>query len=113
MNIFEQIMKMTDDGEYPSFTHDYNGGAHGYYKERLLSFDHVRKQEIDFNCLFKDGSMEDILVLLKKESYSLFSHTRFVVLLRGLFILSSHTNVLDHICQTRLNGVWVRTESDR
>lgn len=37
---------------YLKFAHEYEGGAHGYYTENLLSYDHVHMQEIDFNYLF-------------------------------------------------------------
>lgn len=53
---------------YQQFKHDYRGGAHGDYTERLISFDHVHRQEIDYKYLFKDGCMEDILALLKEEA---------------------------------------------
>lgn len=53
---------------YQEYTHDYNGGAHGYYTERLISFDHIHRQETDYKYLFKDGSMEEILALLKEEA---------------------------------------------
>lgn len=53
---------------YQQYTHGYYGGAHGYYTERLLSYDYVHRQEIDYKYLFKDGSMEDILALLIEEA---------------------------------------------
>ena len=53
---------------YQQFKHDYRGGAHGYYTERLISFDHVHGQEIDYKYLFRDGCMEAILALLKEEA---------------------------------------------
>lgn len=53
---------------FQQFKHDYCGGAHGYYTERLISYDHVHRQEIDYKYLFKDGCMEDILALLKEEA---------------------------------------------
>lgn len=37
---------------YQQFTFDYAGGAHGYYTERLLSYDYVHGREINFNYLF-------------------------------------------------------------
>ena len=37
---------------YQEYTHDYNGGAHGFYTERLVSYDHAHQQEIDITiCL--------------------------------------------------------------
>ncbi len=53
---------------YQQYTHGYYGGAHGYYTERLISYDHVHRQEIDYKYLFKDECMEDILTLLKEEA---------------------------------------------
>lgn len=50
------------------YTHDYYGGAHGYYTERLISFDPIHREEIDYKYIFKDNCMEDIIVLLKEEA---------------------------------------------
>lgn len=49
---------------YQRYTHDYNGGAHGYYTEKLVSYDHVHKQEIDFKYLFKPGCEHQLLEML-------------------------------------------------
>ena len=53
---------------FQQYTHDYYGGAHGYYTERLISFDPIHKMEIDYKYMFKDNCMEDIIVLLKEEA---------------------------------------------
>lgn len=53
---------------FQQYTHDYYGGAHGYYTERLISFDPIHKKEIDYKYLFKDNCIEDIIVLLKEEA---------------------------------------------
>lgn len=53
---------------YQSFTHEYNGGLHGFYTERLISFDHVHNREIDFYYLFKPYSEKEVLNLLLKEA---------------------------------------------
>ena len=53
---------------FQQYTHDYYGGAHGYYTERLISFDPIRKKEIDYKYMFKDNCMEDIIALLKEEA---------------------------------------------
>ena len=53
---------------YQEFTHEYDGGVHGYYTERLVSFDHVHKQEIDNKYLFKDNSFDSIVNLLVDEA---------------------------------------------
>ena len=50
------------------YTHDYYGGAHGYYTERLISFDPIHGEEIDYQYLFKDNCMENIIALLKEEA---------------------------------------------
>ena len=49
---------------YQRYTNDYEGGAHGYYTEKLISYDHVHKQEIDFDYLFKAGSKKELLKIL-------------------------------------------------
>lgn len=40
---------------YMCYTHDYNGGAHGFYTERLISYDFVNDVEIDWDYLFEPG----------------------------------------------------------
>ena len=50
------------------FTHEYDGGVHGYYTERLVSFDHIHKQEIDNKYLFIDNSIDSIVGLLMDEA---------------------------------------------
>ena len=57
---------------YQQYTHEYEGGAHGYFTERLISYDHVHKQEIDFDYLFipqcKQQLHELLLDISKKQS---------------------------------------------
>ena len=53
---------------YQQYTNDYNGGAHGYYTERLISFDHVHNQEIDYKYLFKPESEKELLNILLEEA---------------------------------------------
>jgi len=53
---------------YQEYTHDYNGGAHGFYTERLVSYDHVHQREIDYGYLFKDGCMDEVLAILLDEA---------------------------------------------
>lgn len=53
---------------YYKFTHDYEGGAHGYYTERLVSFDHVHQQKMDCHYLFKPECMDKILDILIEEA---------------------------------------------
>ena len=53
---------------YQEYTHDYNAGAHGFYTERLVSYDLVHQQEIDCDYLFKPECMDDILSILLDEA---------------------------------------------
>lgn len=53
---------------YQKYAHDYNGGAHGYYTEKLVSYDHVHKQEIDYKYLFKPESEKELLNILLEEA---------------------------------------------
>lgn len=48
---------------YQKYTHDYNGGAHGYYTEKILSFDPINNKEIDWNYLFKPNCEKAIIDL--------------------------------------------------
>lgn len=53
---------------YQECTFNYSGGAHGYYTERLLSYDHVHNQEIDNSYLFKLDSEAQLVDLLVEEA---------------------------------------------
>lgn len=53
---------------YQECTFDYSGGAHGYYTEKLLSFDHVHNQEIDNSYLFNPGYDEELANILVEEA---------------------------------------------
>lgn len=53
---------------YQKYTHDYNAGAHGFYTERLVSYDHVHQQEVDCDYLFKPECMNDVLSILLDEA---------------------------------------------
>ena len=53
---------------YQEYTHDYNGGAHGFYTERLVSYDHVHQQEIDYDYLFKQDCKDEVLTILLDEA---------------------------------------------
>ena len=53
---------------YLKFMHDYNGGTHGYYTEKLVSYDHVHQQEIDNDYLFKPECMDEVLTILLEEA---------------------------------------------
>ena len=53
---------------YQEYTHDHNGGAHGFYTERLVSYDHVHQQEIDCDYLFKPECMNEVLSILLDEA---------------------------------------------
>ena len=54
---------------YQQYTYSYYGDTHGYYTERLVSYDHVHRQEINYEYLFKDGKMEQVIALLKEEAW--------------------------------------------
>lgn len=45
---------------YQRTTHSYSGGAHGYFTERLISYDYINKQEIDWDYLFEPRHKKDI-----------------------------------------------------
>lgn len=51
---------------YRQYTHEHWGGAHGFYTERLLSYDVVHEEEIDFDYLFRKGTENRIKELLFK-----------------------------------------------
>lgn len=50
---------------YYLYTNDYLGGAHGYYTERLISYDPIHRQEIDWQYLFKPQSVEAVMRLVE------------------------------------------------
>ena len=53
---------------YQELTHEYGGGAHGYYTERFISYDFVHNQEIGYHYLFKEGCEEELLKVLVDEA---------------------------------------------
>ena len=56
---------------YQIYKHNYEGGIHGFYSEYLVSYDHVHRQEIDFDYLFKPqykAQLLDLLVEVEKNS---------------------------------------------
>ena len=53
---------------YRRFTNDYRGGAHGMYTESFISFDHVHRQVIDYDYLFKPGSQNEVMTILIEEA---------------------------------------------
>lgn len=52
---------------YKKFSFEYFGGMHGFYSQKLVSFDHVHQQEIDLYYLFKPQCIEDVLNVLIDE----------------------------------------------
>ena len=52
---------------YTKFSMKYEGGLHGIYSERFISYDYVHKQEIDYDYLFRDGSKADVVKILLEE----------------------------------------------
>lgn len=52
---------------YTKFSMKYEGGLHGNYTERFISYDYIHKQEIDYDYLFLDGSIADIVKILLEE----------------------------------------------
>lgn len=52
---------------YTMFSMKYEGGLHGNYSERFISYDYVHKQEIDYDYLFRDGSEADVVKILLEE----------------------------------------------
>lgn len=51
---------------YQRYTHEYNGGAHGYYTESIVSFDPKSDEEITWDYLFKPDCEEKVLSLFFK-----------------------------------------------
>ena len=53
---------------YEQYTFDYAGGVHGFYTERLMSYDYVHGKEIDFNYLFLPRYKKQLLNLIIEAS---------------------------------------------
>ena len=53
---------------YQELTNEYSDGIHGYYTERLLSYDTEHEREIDWDYLFKPGSTKKIEELFFSEA---------------------------------------------
>jgi len=78
---------------YQEFTHEYDGGVHGYYTERLVSFDHIHKQEIDNRYLFIDNSIDSIVNLLIDEAKKAPHYWEWKPnIKRHVFITDEHDN---------------------
>ena len=61
MNLDLRIRFMTKQiVTYQRTTHSYSGGAHGYFTERLISYDYINKQEIDWDYLFEPQHKKDV-----------------------------------------------------
>lgn len=54
---------------YQKYTHNYLGGAHGYYTERLVSYDYIHQESMDWNYLFKEQYHEKVWQLLCETVY--------------------------------------------
>ena len=52
---------------YTKYSMKYEGGLHGNYSERHVSYDYVHKQEINYDYLFREGSMADVVNILLDE----------------------------------------------
>lgn len=60
---------ISTNGKYYSYqkqTHEYNGGAHGFYTENIVSLDPKTNEEIDWKYLFVSGCEDEIYSLYYK-----------------------------------------------
>lgn len=53
---------------YTKFSMKYEGGLHGNYSERYISYDYIHKQDIDYDYLFRHGSEADVVKILLEEA---------------------------------------------
>lgn len=53
---------------YTKFSMKYEGGLHGNYSERFISYDYVHKQEINYGYLFLPGSEAHVVKILLEEA---------------------------------------------
>lgn len=63
------LRQIATNGKYYSYqkqTYMYDGGAHGFPTESVVSFDAVRGEQIDWDYLFVPGSKEKVTALLNK-----------------------------------------------
>lgn len=85
---------------YLKYTHDYEGGAHGYYTEFFISFDKVNKQEIDWDYLFKPDCRKRVMaifyeVVKNDKHYQQFENTASIKGIREHFELNLDAGLCD------------------
>lgn len=51
---------------YQLYISDYYGGAHGLYSERLITYDPIHRQEVDWNYLFKPQACQEVMELVEE-----------------------------------------------
>ena len=74
---------------------EYSGGMHGYYTEKLISFDHIHNQEIDNSYLFKPGYQKELFDLLVEEAKKSPNYKEWEPnILKGVADLDENGNVL-------------------
>ena len=59
---------------YQEYTNCYGGGAHGFFTEKLISYDYVHRREIDVDYLFKPQALKEVASVLLKEAEKTFSY---------------------------------------
>ena len=59
---------------YQEYTNCYGGGAHGFFTEKLISYDYVHRREIDVDYLFKPQALKEVASVLLKEAENTFSY---------------------------------------
>ena len=64
---------------YQETTNEYGDGLHGYFTERLLSYDIEHQQEIDWDFLFRPGSTKDIEQLFFREALKDSRYERYAI----------------------------------
>ena len=52
---------------FTKYSMKYEGGLHGNYSERFISYDYVHKREIDYDYLFREGSKAEVVKILLDE----------------------------------------------
>lgn len=75
---------------YQKYSHEYNGGAHGYYTESIVSLDKKNNEEITWDYLFTPGSRKQVMsifydIVKNDKDYQYWENTESIKIIREHF----------------------------
>ena len=75
---------------YQKYSHEYNGGAHGYYTESFVSLDKTNNEEITWDYLFTPGRRKQVMAIFydivkNDKDYQYWENTESIKIIREHF----------------------------